>query len=388
MGTKTAADHVLQILEGVPLFQGLSRPDLQRIARLVRPREVEAGEFLFREGDPGDRFYAVFSGTMEIVKERPLGDHERLGVREAGAGFGESALLSDAPRTASVRAAERSRLLSISREDFERLLGGESLTLRLLRGLARVLRPADMGLGLGLVTQEGQGEGESLQQFDRAVLRGLEPRATPQVEGFRIAGGTVRDESLGGGALWDALTTEDGRVLLALMDVKGKGLPPAYLIGITRAVFREVAPTEPLSRLLMRLNAATFKNLFEGVDECIEAAVLEIAEGRLRWSCAGDQPGVVIRADGTTQEIATHGPPLGILPSFEYGTAPVVLEPGDTFLAMSEAPAGLVQGAVELVRDRGAGGPAEVSQLFQAALRQVQARRAGMGVAFVVVRKT
>lgn len=384
MGTKTAADHVVQILEQVPLFQGLSRPDLQRIARLVKPREVEAGEFLFREGDPGDRFYAVFSGAMEVLRERPMGDHESLGVRGTGESFGESALLSDGPRPASVRAAERSRLLSISRDDFERLLGGASLALRLLQGVGRGLRPVD----LGAVTQEGNVEGEAFRHFDRMVLRGLEPRVTPQVEGFRIAGGTARDDSLVGGALWDTVTTDDGRVLLALMDVKGKGLPPAYVIGITRAVFREVAPAEPLGRVLLRLNSATFRNLSEGVDECVEAAVLEIAGGRLRWSCAGDQPGIVIRGDGTTQEIATHGPPLGILPSFDYGVSPVVLESGDTFLALSEAPAGLVQGAVELFRDRGSGDPGEVSQLFQAALRQVQSQRSGTGIAFLVVRKT
>lgn len=384
MGTKTAADHVVQILERVPLFQGLSRPDLQRIARLVRPKELEAGEFLFREGDPGDRFYAVFAGSVEILKERPMGDHERVAVRETGESFGESALLSDAPRSASVRAVEASRLLSISRSEFEQLLGGESLTLRLLQGLVRALRPLD----LGPASRESGADGDALRQFDRVVLRGLEPRATPQVEGFRIAGGTARDESLGGGSLWDTLTTDDGRVLLTLMDVKGKGLPPAYLIGITRAIFHEIAPSEPLERVLLRLNSATFKNLFEGVDECVEAAVLEIGKGRLRWSCAGDQPGIVIRTDGTAQEIATHGPPLGILPSFDYGVSPVVLEPGDTFLALSEAPAGLVQGAVELVRDRGTGDPTEVSQLLQAALRQIGSRTVGAGVAFIVVRKT
>ncbi len=383
MGTKTAADHVVQILERVPLFRSLSRPDLERIARLVRPRELAAGEYLFREGDPGDRFYAVFSGTMEVLRERPLGDHEPLGAIRAGEGFGESALLTDAPRATSVRAVDRTRLLSISRGDFERLLGGDSLTLRLLQGLARSHRPVDLGSG----DVESEDAEEALRQFDRLVLRGLEPRATPQVEGFRIAGGTARGETVGGGALWDTLTTDDGRVLLALMDVKGKGLPSGYLIGVTRAVFREVGPAEPLDRVLPRLNTATFSNLFEGVDECVEAAVVEIAGDRVRWSCAGDQPGVLIRRDGTIQEIATHGPPLGILPSFVYDVTPIVLEPGDTFLALSEAPSGLVRGVAELVRDRGVGEPAEVSQLFQAALRQVQSGRSGAGIAFVVVRR-
>jgi CRP-like cAMP-binding protein len=384
MGTETATDHVVEVLERVPLFQGLPRADLEQIAQLVRPRELGGGEFLFREGDSGDKFYVVYSGAVEILKERPLGDHERLAVRRGGDAFGEMALLNDAPRSASVRAVEATRLLSVSRADFDALLGGETLAVRLMKGLAKALRALDVRFA----ARESGGSGDALRQFSRLVLRGLEPRVFPQAEGFRIAGATARDEAVGGGSLWDGFTTEDGRVLMALMDVKGKPLPPAYLIAITRAILHEVGPEEPFERLLTRLNAATFRNLFEGLDECVEAAVIEIADGRLRWSSAGDQPGMVIRADGSTEEAPTHGPPLGILPAFEYGVATLELGQGDTFLALSEAPAGLARGAVDLVRARLEADPAEIAQLLQSALRQVQARGAETDVAFVVVRKT
>jgi hypothetical protein len=70
--------------------------------------------------------------------------------------------------------------------------------------------------------------------------------------------------------------SDDGRCVLALMDVKGSGLPPAYLIAITRALLHEVGPAEPFDRLLSRLNRATFANLFEGLDECVEAALIQV----------------------------------------------------------------------------------------------------------------
>lgn len=385
MSAETATENVVEVLGRVPLFQGLPRADLERIAELVTPREARAGEFLFREGDPGDKFYIVFSGAVEILKERPLGDHERLAVKRSGEGFGEMSLLNDAPRSASVRAVEDTRLLTVARSEFDALLGGESLAVRLMRGLARALRALDVRFA---AREAGGGGGDAFRQFGRLVLRGLEPADVPQAEGYRIAAGTARDDVDGGGSLWDGFTTEDGRTLFAVMDVKGTGLPPAYLIAITRAILREVGPEERFETLLRRLNNATFRNLFEGLDECVEAAVIEIRDGTLRWACAGDQPAVILRADGSVEDAATHGPPLGILPHFDYDVQELTLEPGDTLLAFSEAPAGLVKGAVELARGRKEAEPAELAHLIQTALLKIQSRGAETDVAFVVVRKT
>lgn len=384
MSAETAAEHVIEVLGRVPLFQGLPRSDLERIGELVTPREVKAGEFLFREGDPGDRFYIVFDGVVEILKERPLGDHDRLAVKRSGDAFGEMALLNDSPRSASVRAVEHTRLLAVSRLEFEELLGGESITVRLMRGLARALRALDVRFA----SREGGGAADALGQFGRLVLHGLEPTAAPQAEGFRIAGATARDDSVSGGSLWDGFTTEDGRTVLALLDVKGTGLPPAYLIAITRAILREVAGAEAFETLLRRLNAGTFRNLFEGLDECVEAALLEIADGQIRWACAGDQPAVILRANGVVETTPTHGPPLGILPHFDYGSTVLKLQTGDLLLAFSEASAGLVKGAVELARGRPGSEPAELARMLQAVFEKVQSRGADTDVSFLVVGKS
>ena len=384
MGVQTATENVVAVLGRIPLFQGLPTTDLEQIAAVVGRRELHAGEFLFREGDPDDRLYVVHDGAVEILRERPLGDHERLAVKRGGEAFGERSLLDEGPRSASVRAVEESRLLSLSRTDFLQLLGGDSISVRLMRGMARTLRDRD----IRFTAREGAGGRDNLRQFGRLVLGGLEPKTVPQAEGFRIGAGTARDEAIGGGSLWDGFTTDDGRVLLTLMDVKGSGLPPAYLIGVGRALFREIAARETFDRLLTSLNAATFRNLFEGLDECVETAALELRDGEARWSCAGDQPGFMLRGGGGTEEATTHGPPLGILPQFDYGATILDLQPGDTFITFSEAPAGMLQGAVELVRNHGDAEPAELVRLLRAALQKVQARGAETDVAFLVVRKT
>src|SRR2546430_14120916 len=190
MSTAKAAwntDQVVDVLQGVPLFQGLPRTDLERIAHLVKGRKVEAGELIFKEGDAGDKFYIVFSGSVEIIKERARGDTERLAVKRGGEAFGEMSLLSDAPRSASVRATESTQLLVVSRKDFDDLLGGESLALRLMQGLAKALRALDVRFAARESSVQGPGNADVMRDFARVVQRGLVPRQLPDAEGFELA---------------------------------------------------------------------------------------------------------------------------------------------------------------------------------------------------------
>lgn len=382
MGTQSAPAHLVEALGQIPLFSTLPRSDLERMARVVREREVGPGEFLFREGDQDNRLYMVLEGALEILRERPLGDHQRLVVKRAGQALGEKSLLYEAPRSVSVRALEASRLLTLSRPDFDQLMGGDGLPVRMMRGLARTVRGIDTRAVKGDTS-----ESDALRRFGRLVLEGLEPGAAPQVEGFRIAGATAREPSAGGGSMWDAIALDEGRTLLSLTDVKGMGLPPAYLIAITRALLHEVAPAEPFERLLRRLNAAIFRNLFEGLDECVETALMEVAGNRIRWSCAGDQPGIILHPDGRREEAPTHGPPLGILPQFDYGVTELDLSAGDTFVAFTGAPPGVIKGCMEAVQGRAGAEPLELARLLQGALQKVQGQGTRTDVSFVLVRK-
>ena len=84
----------------------------------VADEYFESGDFVFREGDVGDRMYVVVSGEVEVLREG-----ERLAVFVEGDYFGEMAVISDEPRNATVRATKASTLASISKSDFGRLLG-------------------------------------------------------------------------------------------------------------------------------------------------------------------------------------------------------------------------------------------------------------------------
>jgi MFS family permease len=103
----------LELLRAVPMFAPLAPPILERLAARAIRVAVPAGESIIREGEPGDRFYVVVSGRVEVsVGGRVL--------RELGSGdsFGEIALLRDSPRTASVSALEPTQLLALERAPF------------------------------------------------------------------------------------------------------------------------------------------------------------------------------------------------------------------------------------------------------------------------------
>ena len=108
------------LLYGVPLFQPLRRPLVEQLAAKLEQRRVAAGDVVVREGDVGDLFYVIESGSLDAQHDGRLLSH-----MEAGDHFGEIALLRDVPRTATVVATEDSVLQTIQREDFLAAMTGD-----------------------------------------------------------------------------------------------------------------------------------------------------------------------------------------------------------------------------------------------------------------------
>lgn len=109
---------------GIAIFGYVVFKDVKARARSVTERRFGKGEFVFHEGDAGDRIYVVKSGEVEVVRERA--EQGEILIARVGKGeyFGEMALLTDAPRSASVRAATDVTTLAIERDDFYALFSG------------------------------------------------------------------------------------------------------------------------------------------------------------------------------------------------------------------------------------------------------------------------
>jgi CRP-like cAMP-binding protein len=116
----SAGNHRMQakLLDGIPLFAGLSSDERTDLARRITPKEVPAGEHLFWIGDVGDEFFVIRSGTMLITYPDGDGKEVTLAALKPGDFFGEISLLDGGPRSASARARDDSTLLCLDREAF------------------------------------------------------------------------------------------------------------------------------------------------------------------------------------------------------------------------------------------------------------------------------
>jgi MFS family permease len=115
----------LELLEGSPLFAPLPAQTLEALSLSLVRLEVPGGTPVITAGEPGDRFYLVDVGALEV--DPVDGEPSTLGP---GDGFGEIALLRDVPRTASVTASSESVLYALDRERFLAAVTGDVTSLQ------------------------------------------------------------------------------------------------------------------------------------------------------------------------------------------------------------------------------------------------------------------
>ena len=136
-------DERLQLVSGVPWLHTGSLAEQDRLATLLEEESAPAGDVIIYQGETGVRFYILQSGAARV-----LVDGREVGRLRPADWFGEVALLSDIPRTATVQATEDSVLLSLADEDFHRALAGPGVGARgessHLLGLQSLRSPGDL----------------------------------------------------------------------------------------------------------------------------------------------------------------------------------------------------------------------------------------------------
>jgi CRP/FNR family transcriptional regulator, cyclic AMP receptor protein len=138
MKTEAMGRGWTDVLSDVPLFSGLSKRHLNRIAEVAKSRRYSRYSTIVRAGDPGDAFFVILDGT--VLVKTPGKRPKRLA---AGDSFGEMALLDDAPRSATVDADDEVLVMLLGRKAFNRILEKEpKISMALLRTLAKRLRAA------------------------------------------------------------------------------------------------------------------------------------------------------------------------------------------------------------------------------------------------------
>lgn len=108
-----------KFLHQVPVLSSLNSYELSRIADALNSEVYEPGQSVIREGDHGDNFYLIESGTAEVTRK----DQGKVKELKEGDYFGEVALLNDLPRQATVSASNKLRVATLGKSGFQRLLG-------------------------------------------------------------------------------------------------------------------------------------------------------------------------------------------------------------------------------------------------------------------------
>jgi CRP-like cAMP-binding protein/Flp pilus assembly protein TadD len=143
---KALASGVIRVLDRIPLLSKLTLEQNVLIANRLQVVEFEPGQIVFHMGEMGDTFYIVETGEVEVLAPDVDGQPSVLNRLGPGDFFGEIALLRAVPRTATIRVVSPTRLLALSREDFNDVIArypsvahrlAETSGMRLLRDRQR-----------------------------------------------------------------------------------------------------------------------------------------------------------------------------------------------------------------------------------------------------------
>ena len=139
-----AGARTAELLRAVPLFSGLSGPELDKIARVAVPRRYEAGSIVLREGDPGDTCYVLQRGRARVTRQHADGRTITLTNLGPGEIFGELAMFGGEVRSATVEALDDMQAVAILAGDLKRLLNEHpEIAVKLLGALGEKLREAN-----------------------------------------------------------------------------------------------------------------------------------------------------------------------------------------------------------------------------------------------------
>jgi CRP/FNR family transcriptional regulator, cyclic AMP receptor protein len=127
----------VELIKKVPLFAGCSKGELEEIAHIADEIDLAEGKEMTREGSRGREFFVLLEGEADVTKNGSS-------INKLGSGdfFGEIALVSDSPRTATVTATSPVRALVITDRSFRRLLDEQpEIQRKVLVALAKRLAP-------------------------------------------------------------------------------------------------------------------------------------------------------------------------------------------------------------------------------------------------------
>ena len=130
----------VKLLKQAAIFQDLDDGELARVAEVCREQKFTIGQYVFKEGESGNRLFLISSGEVRISRTIPGSGEEALAVLKPGACFGEMSIFDRSERSTDAIANTACTLITISRSDFELLLDfNRDIAYKVLWAVVRLL---------------------------------------------------------------------------------------------------------------------------------------------------------------------------------------------------------------------------------------------------------
>jgi len=149
--------RVLELLRSMDLFTELDDHELGKITRLLKELKIAENEVIFNQGDPGDALYIVLQGRVRIATTDSFGRERVLAFYGPGEFFGDMAVLTGDPRSATAGASSDVRLLQLRKDDFDVLV---ATNIGVMRGMMRVMVERQAALNTRLTQEVGATQGD------------------------------------------------------------------------------------------------------------------------------------------------------------------------------------------------------------------------------------
>jgi sigma-B regulation protein RsbU (phosphoserine phosphatase) len=201
------------------------------------------------------------------------------------------------------------------------------------------------------------------------IQQRFQPTAPPHVNGYELQGISFPCYEIGGD-YYDFIEREDGRLVIALGDVSGKGTAAALLMSsLHAAIHAQSASHDSLVATISAVNRYLAENIPTNRFVTLFYAELDPESGALSFLNAGHNPPLIIHSAGTVEQLASGGLPLGIKPDAEYREGRTQLQHGDVLVIYSD-------GVTEAVSPTGEEFGA--TRLYEVVSRNIEASAAGI----------
>jgi phosphoserine phosphatase RsbU/P len=169
------------------------------------------------------------------------------------------------------------------------------------------------------------------------IQKNLLPKDTPVLNGFELAGISIPSRQVGGD-YYDFIPLDENRLLIAIADVSGKGMPASLLMANLQAALRVLTPLSlDLQDLVSRLNSIVYQNTTAEKFVTFFCGILNAESKEFKYVNAGHNPPYILREDNTIEELTIGGMILGFLDDgLKYSEGSANLYSGDCLLMFTD----------------------------------------------------